>query len=116
MLVRYPRMAYRRPNDEGVFGSRWRIAHRSRLADCGIPSAVAEDDRRWAYVLNHGHDLETGWETSWLSEKQAKELLSLLEPQFRSAIGIWLVETFSGAAAGVDNQPLQRTGRASRSS
>lgn len=54
-------MAYRRSNDDGVFGSRWRIAHRAEIADCGIPSDVAGDDRRWSHVLLHGDDVETGW-------------------------------------------------------
>ena len=86
-------MAYRRPKDDSVFGSRWRIAHRADLADCGIPPAVAADDRRWLYVLHHGDDeLETGWSVSWLSDEQATKLLALLEPHFRNHASIELVE------------------------
>ena len=81
-------MAYRRSNDDGVFSSRWRIAHRAELSDCGIPSDVAGNDRRWLYVLFHGDDLETGWSESWLSDEQASKLLALLEPHFPNPVCI----------------------------
>ena len=93
-------MAYRRPDDDGVFSSRGRIAHRAELADCGIPPYVAGDDRRWAYVLLHGDDLETGWSESWLSDEQATKLLALLGPHFPNAIGIWLVEALQRRRGG----------------
>jgi hypothetical protein len=86
-------MGYRRSSDEGVFSSRWRIKHRAELAECGIPSEVAGDDRRWTYVLLHGDDLETGWEASWISDEQARRLLALLDPHFPNPIGVWLVES-----------------------
>lgn len=85
-------MAYRRPDDDGVTSSRWRIAHRADLADCGIPPDVAGNDRRWLYVLNHGDDLETGWSESWLSDGQAAKLLALLEPHVPSPTAFDLVE------------------------
>ena len=93
-------MAYRRPQDEGVFNSRWRIKHRPDLAACGIPSDVAGDDRRWAYVLLHGDDLESGWSESWLSDEQANKLLALLEPHFQDPVGIWLVEALQRRRGG----------------
>ena len=85
-------MAYRRSQDDGVFSSRWRIKHRADLTDCGIPSDIAGDDRRWTYVLLHGDDVESGWSELSLSDEQAGKLLALLEPHFPNPIGIWLVE------------------------
>ena len=85
-------MAYRRSQHDGVFSSRWRIKHRADLTDCGIPSDIAGDDRRWTYVLLHGDDVESGWSELSLSDEQAGKLLALLEPHFPNPIGIWLVE------------------------
>ena len=104
-------MAYRRPKDDGVFSSRWRIAHRADLADCGIPPQVAADDRRWLYVLHHGDDeLETGWSVSWLSDEQVTKLLALLEPHVPNAIAVDLVQDLRRRrdATGSDRQRSPR--------
>jgi hypothetical protein len=93
-------MAYRRSQDEHVFSSRWRLKHRSDLADCDIPSDIAGDDRRWKYVLLHGDDIESGWSESLLSHEQATKLLALLEPHFPNPIGIWLVEALRRRCGG----------------
>ena len=85
-------MAYRRPQDDGAFSSRWRIKHLADLADCGIPPDIAGDDRRWRYVLYHGDDLVSGWSETWLSDAQATKLLALLEPHFPNRTGADLVE------------------------
>ncbi len=87
-----PLMAYRRSNETDPFSSRWRIKHRADLADCGIPPDIANDDRRWRYVVLHGDDLVSGWSETWLSDEQATKLLALLEPHFPAPSGIWLVE------------------------
>ena len=93
-------MAYQRSQDDGVFSSRWRIKHRSDLADCGIPSDIAGDDRRWSYVLLNGDDIESGWSESRLSDAQATKLLALLELHFPNPIGIWLVEALQRRRSG----------------
>jgi hypothetical protein len=98
-----PPVAYRRPNHDGVFSSRWRIAHRAELADYGIPSDVTGDDQRWSYVLLHGDDLQTGWSASWLPEEHAAKLLALLEPHFPNPIGVWLVEALQRRRGGRDS-------------
>jgi hypothetical protein len=85
-------MAYRRSKDQDVSGSRWRIAHRTELHECGIPSEIYGDDRRWSYVLFHGDDLETGWDASWPSEQQAEKLLALLERHLDDTVGVELVD------------------------
>ncbi len=85
-------MAYRRPDDTSVFGSRWRSANRAELTACGIPADIAASDQRWRYTLLHGDDLESGWDESLLSKEQAGRLLALLGPLFPTSTGIWLVE------------------------
>ncbi len=71
-------MAYHRRDASGPEGSRWRLAHRALLAECGIPDKVADSDRRWAYLLLHGSDHPgSGWRTSWVSPEQASRLLDL---------------------------------------
>jgi hypothetical protein len=85
-------MTYRRSDDEGIFSSRWRISHRSELIECGIPFDVANDDRRWTYVLLHGDDLATGWKHTWLTEQQTTKLLALLQPYFPEPVGEGLVK------------------------
>lgn len=84
-------MGYRRSEETGPTGSRWRLAHRSLLAACGIPGQVFSSDRRWVYVLLHGYDPVTGWDESWLSAKQAFELLSVLERDLPSTSAYELV-------------------------
>src|SRR5688572_1433533 len=93
-------MAYRRSQDDGVFSSRWRIKHRADLADSGIPSDIAGEDRRWSYVLLHGDDIESGWSESRLSDEQATRLVALLCPHFPNPIGFWLVEAFQRRRGG----------------
>ena len=85
-------MSYRRPDDKGIFSSRWRIAHLSQLSECGIPADISSDDRRWTHALLHGYDPESGWETSWLSDEQANRLRELLTPHFPNPIGVGLVK------------------------
>jgi len=64
---------------------KWRTEKRSLLAECGIPDAVASSERNWNYVLLHGDDaLQTGWNVSWITPRQAKRLLEALE---QSSIG-----------------------------
>ena len=55
------------------------LANRTLLDVCGVPDAIADSDRQWAYVLLHGDDhLGTGWDVSWISPQQAAELLAAL--------------------------------------
>ncbi|MBY0233286.1 MAG: hypothetical protein K2W96_28735 [Gemmataceae bacterium] len=72
-------MSFRRSDDNGISGSRWRVEHRSLLERCGIPSPIAASDRRWVHALLHGYDPETGWQATWLSPQQAGMLLPALE-------------------------------------
>ncbi len=77
--------AYRRSDDKSEAGPRRRNANRGALLACGIPSEVADSDRHWNYVLLHGNDYYgTGWDTSWITQAQARTLLDLLLPQFKS--------------------------------
>lgn len=84
----------------GPEGSRWRFAHRSLLAECGIPDEVADSDRRWAYLLLHGSDDPgTGWRTSWISPQQAARLLACLLIELRGEAGYDLVRCLRLRAA-----------------
>jgi hypothetical protein len=86
-------MGFRRSDEAGPTGSRWRLARRSLLGACGVPAEVADSDRRWLYVLLHGDDyLGTGWDVSWTSPDQAAELLAALERQLPSLIGYDLIQ------------------------
>ena len=95
-------MTYRRSRDKDIFSSRWRSSHRSELLECGVPSDVAGDDRRWSYVLLHGNDHETGWAESWLTDQQAEWLLELLNPHLPDPTGIDLVMTLQRRCAKPD--------------
>ena len=90
-------MAYRRPDETGLFSSRWRIANKGALLECGIPAEIAASDRRWRYVLLHGNDPASGWSSAWLSAPQANQLLALLKPHVPSPAGIWLIEDLNRA-------------------
>src|SRR5271168_4673015 len=75
-----PPMSFRRSDRPGPFGSRWRLANRGLLGACGVPTEVADSDRRWTYTLLHGDDYPgTGWDVSWMSPQRAAELLAVLE-------------------------------------
>jgi hypothetical protein len=59
---------------------------------CGIPPEIASSDRRWNYVLLHGDDeLESGWNTSWISPSMAARLLDCLLADLTSEVGYDLV-------------------------
>lgn len=84
-------MAYRRSDDPGPFGSRWRLTHRGELTALGIPADIASSDERWRYTLSHGDDLKSGWDESWLTDDQARELLAFLNPLFPNTVAVDLV-------------------------
>lgn len=85
-------MSFRRSDNTGPFGSRWRLANKSLLGACGVPAEVTDSDRRWIYLLLHGYDYcGTGWDVSWVSPQQAAELLAVLERQLSSTDGCDLV-------------------------
>jgi len=61
---------------------------------------VADCDRRWLYVLLHGEDeLVTGWDVSWITPKQAGELLAVLTDDLSDDIGYDLMREFRRRAA-----------------
>jgi hypothetical protein len=63
----------------------WRRKHRKQLLDAGLPDSVVDDERTWGYVLLHGDDeFGSGWNTSWITEEQASNLLRLLRSQYPS--------------------------------
>jgi hypothetical protein len=96
-------MAYHRRDAAGPEGSRWRLAHRALLAECGIPDEVADSDGRWAYLLLHGSDGPgTGWRTSWVSPEQAAQLLDRLRIDLPSEVGYDLVPCLRRRAAEAD--------------
>ena len=85
-------MGFRRSENAGPAGSRWRLAHRSLLGSCGVPAEVADADRRWLYALLHGDDHPgTGWDVSWISPRQATELLAALVRDISSETGYDLI-------------------------
>ncbi len=100
-------MSYRRENEVGVESSRWRLRHAAELVASGVPPGVADDDRRWIYVLLHGDDLATGWSVDWLRDEQARDLLTLLAPCFTSEVGYDLL---SRLRARCDPTPPRQSG------
>ena len=96
-------MTFRRRDASGPAGSRWRLAHRALLAECGIPDEVADSDRRWSYLLLHGSDDPgTGWRTAWVSPEQATRLLACLLIDLPSEVGYDLVRCLRLRAAEAD--------------
>lgn len=85
-------MTYRRSKDEAVGSSRWRLKHRSFLLRCGLPDEIVSSDRRLTYVLLHGDDeLMSGWNTTWLTDEGARDLLAFLESELDTTAGYDLV-------------------------
>jgi hypothetical protein len=78
----------------------WRTDNRSLLAECGIPDAIANSDHRWNYILLHGDDaLQTGWNPSWVTPRQAARLLEALEQVIPSQAGHDLIRELRRRAA-----------------
>ena len=93
-------MSFHRPNDAGSASQRWRISHRSLLSECGIPDAVANSDRAWAYLQLHGDDSpNTKWNVSWISPQQAARLLKQLDRDLPCEAGYDLVRLLRQRAA-----------------
>lgn len=79
-------MSYLKANETHVYSSRWRRDHQALLSECGVPTEVSGNDRRWGYVLDHGDDeLGTGWTPNWITVGQAKKLLSTLEKDWHDS-------------------------------
>lgn len=57
----------------------------------GLPDFVIDDDRRWTYVLLHGDDHESGWDTTWISDGQARLLSRLLREHYPDSLGLDLL-------------------------
>ena len=63
------------------------MEHRAFLVECGVPHEVADSDRSWIYVLLHGDDgLQTGWDPTWMTKKQAQRLLCLVESEVQCGL------------------------------
>ena len=93
-------MRFRRSENTGPSSSRWRLAHRALLGECGIPAEVSDSDRRWGYLLHYGSDdLGTGWDVSWITPEQARELLTALLSDLPSEVGYDLVQSLRRRAA-----------------
>ena len=91
---------FRRSEDTGVCSSRWRLAQRGLLTECGVPAEVADSDRRRIYLLLHGSDdFGTGWDASWITPKQANELLVILTRDLPNDLGCDLVKSLRLRAA-----------------
>jgi hypothetical protein len=85
-------MGFRRSDEDDPTGSRWRLANQALLGACGVPAEVADSDRRWVYLLLHGDDYPgTGWDVSWVTPRQAAELLAALVRDLPSEAGYDLV-------------------------
>lgn len=84
-------MSFRRSSSEEPGSSRWRRQHRRRLLECGVPTGVLDSDRALTYVLLHGYDPGSGWNTSWPSDEQAERLLAFLKEAIPNPVGYDLV-------------------------
>jgi hypothetical protein len=85
-------MAFRRSSDITITSPRWLSLNRSALVECGIPTEILGDLRRWNYALLHGEDhFGCGWAVSWLSLEQCRKLLVILEAGMESDVGFDLV-------------------------
>jgi hypothetical protein len=66
----------------------WRKRVRPLLVAAGLPDAVADDDRRWGYLLDHGADeFNSGWSPRDMTPRQAADLLALVEAHYGQAYG-----------------------------
>jgi len=79
-------MAYRRDGKDTE--KRWRKTNRHRLVEAGVPDFILDDARLWNYVLLHGDELDSGWDTSWLTREQCRRLLGLLSTFYTNEVGL----------------------------
>lgn len=84
-------MGFRRSESEEPGSSRWRSKHHRDLLACGLPGDLLESDRRLTYVLLHGHDPQSGWRPSRLSDEEAERLLVLLTKIITDPTGFDLI-------------------------
>jgi hypothetical protein len=71
----------------------WRRSSRTALLAAGLPDFLIDDERRWAYVLLHGDDLDSGWSPAWITKEQAADFLRLLSSHYENRVGLDLFTT-----------------------
>ena len=70
-------MGFRARNKDGY--NKWRATNLHKLETAGIPQEVVVNDHRFWLVVQEGCDLgRTGWDVSWIDDRQAADLLELL--------------------------------------
>ena len=84
-------MTYRRNSDSSIGSSRWRCKHRDTLLACGIPLSIIDSDKALVYLLLHGDELSTGWNTNFINDKQAFDLLTFLKTELPNSLGYDIV-------------------------
>ncbi len=74
-------MGYRRQFAEAKHWNRLKKHLLESIDTLGLPVSIVEDSRAFGYVLDHGHDPESGWSTRDLAHIEARALLAFLETQ-----------------------------------
>jgi hypothetical protein len=84
-------MSFRQHNKDP--DTAWRRKLRGELLATGLPDFIIDDDRRWNYVLLHDYDPESGWNPSWITKEQARDLLQLLRSHYEQSTALWLFDS-----------------------
>ena len=88
---------------------RWLRTHRHQLESAGVPGAILDDGRAWIYVLLHGDDeLGSGWDPTWISDEQARTLLSLLREFYVEPVGLDLLDGLERRIAAGNKKPAKK--------
>lgn len=60
------------------------------IAQCGAPSEIVLDSRRWRLFEQEGVDWDSGWSCEQLSDGQARQLLDLLIRELGAENVFWM--------------------------
>ena len=74
--------------------NRWRLENLHNLLEAGVPERIANDDRQFWLLVQEGEEIGyQGWNTDWISNDQAAELLDLLTGFLGNGLGWFLIDS-----------------------
>ncbi|MCV6623869.1 MAG: hypothetical protein OIF51_19205 [Cellvibrionaceae bacterium] len=60
----------------------WLKLNHMNLLKIGLPDEILSDRHRWNYLLDHGYDIDSGWDFEQLVIAETKVFLTLVGEQF----------------------------------
>jgi len=85
-------MPFRKDRGTGPASDGWRKKNISNLLAAGIPEVIASNQKNWTYTLFHGAHPSVGWNLTWISEEEARQLYALLKESGEGEVGYSLMD------------------------